>query len=101
VHVLTNLLGGSVGLLLALLLGNLLALLLRYILAVRVRNLNQFLLLDVATSVIVVLLAGAGHLDPLLAPVTVFLPPRLAVCLLLQDNWYNGRGIAQLKTIKS
>jgi len=83
VHVLTNLLGGSVGFLLALLLGNLLALLLRYILAVRVRNLNQFLLLDVATSVIVVLLARAGHLDPLLAPVTVFLPPRLAVCLLL------------------
>jgi len=83
VHVLANLLGGSVGLLLALLLGNLLALLLGHILAVRVRNLNQFLLLDVATSVIVVLLAGAGHLDPLLAPVTVFLPTRLAVCLLL------------------
>jgi predicted neutral ceramidase superfamily lipid hydrolase len=83
VHILANLLGGGVRLLLALLLGNLLALLLRNILAVSVGNLNQFLLLDVVTGVIVVLLTGAGHLDPLLASVTVFLPPRLAVRLLL------------------
>jgi len=83
VHVLANLLGRGVGLLLALLLGHLLALLLWNVLAVSVGNLNQFLLLDVATGVVVVLLTGAGHLDPLLAAVTVLLPSRLAVRLLL------------------
>ena len=88
----SHLLGRGVGLLLALLLGHLLALLLWDVLAVSVGNLeknkcqgqgkdmkkqtttigkgsiflshlNQFLLLDVATGVVVVLLAGAGHLD--------------------------------------
>jgi len=67
VHILANLLGGCVGLLLALLLRNLLALLLRHILAICVGNLDQFLLLDVATGVVVVLLAGAGNLNPFLA----------------------------------
>jgi len=83
VHVLAYLLGSCVGLLLALLLRHLLALLLWNILAVSVGNLNQFLLLNVATGVVVVLLAGAGHLHPLLASVPVLLPPRLAVRLLL------------------
>jgi hypothetical protein len=59
----SHLLGCGVGLLLALLLGHLLALLLWNILAVSVGNLNQFLLLDIVTGVVVVLLAGAGHLD--------------------------------------
>jgi len=84
VHILANLLGGCVGFLLALLLWHLLALLLRHILAVGVRNLHQFLLLDVATGVVGVLLAGAWHLHPLLTSVTVLLPTRLAVRLLLE-----------------
>jgi len=83
VHILANLLGGCVGLLLALLLRHLLALLLRHILAVSVRNLDQFLLLYVATGVVVVLLAGARNLNPLLASVSILLPTRLAVSLLL------------------
>jgi len=83
VHILAYLLGSCVGLLLALLLRHLLALLLWNILAVSVGNLNQFLLLNVATGVVVVLLAGAGNLHPLLASVPVLLPPRLAVRLLL------------------
>merc|ERR1719361_230311 len=82
-HILTNLLGRGVGLLLALLLWNLLALLLGHVLAIGVGNLDQFLLLNIATIVIGVLLAGAGHLHPLLATVTVRFPTRLAVCLLL------------------
>jgi len=83
VHILANLLGGCVGLLLALLLRNLLALLLRDILAICVGNLDQFLLLNVATGVIVVLLAGTGNLNPFLASITVLFPTRLAVRLLL------------------
>ena len=47
-------------------------------------HLNQFLLLDVAAGVVVVLLAGAGHLHPLLTSVTVLLPTRLTVRLLLE-----------------
>ena len=47
-------------------------------------HLDQFLLLDVATGVVGVLLAGAGHLHPLLTSVTVLLPTRLAVRLLLE-----------------
>merc|ERR1719330_1358885 len=62
---------------------HLLALLLRNILAVRVRNLNQFLLLDVATGVVGVLLTGARILHPFLTSITVRLPTRLAVRLLL------------------
>merc|ERR1719330_1806608 len=62
---------------------HLLALLLRNILAVRVRNLNQFLLLDVATGVIGVLLTSARIFHPFLTSVTVRLPTRLAVRLLL------------------
>jgi len=83
VHILANLLGGCVGFLLALLLRHLFALLLRHILAISVRNLDQFLLLYVATGVVVVLLAGARNLDPLLTSVAILLPTRLAVSLLL------------------
>merc|ERR1712145_19307 len=46
-------------------------------------HLDQFLLLYVATGVVVVLLAGARNLNPLLASVAIFLPSRLAVSLLL------------------
>ena len=49
-------------------------------------HLDQFLLLYVATGVVVVLLAGARNLNPLLAAVSILLPSRLAVSLLLEKK---------------
>merc|ERR1711973_694976 len=76
-------LDGREGALLALLLRNLCTLLLRHVLAVGVGHLHQFLLLNILTAVICVLLAGAWNLNPLLASVPVLLPTRLTICLLL------------------
>ena len=49
-------------------------------------HLDQFLLLYVATGVVVVLLAGARNLNPLLASVSILFPSRLAVSLLLKKK---------------
>merc|ERR1712180_292901 len=83
VDVFANLLCRGVGLLLALLFRNLCTLLLRYVLAVSVGHLHQFLLLNILTGVICVLLACAWNLNPLLASVSILLPTRLTISLLL------------------
>merc|ERR1719153_532284 len=49
----------------------------------RVGNLHQVLLLNILTGVICVLLACAWNLNPLLASVSILLPSRLTIGLLL------------------